>query len=148
MKLGILEADLTALKRYLYEEHGMSGLKHLRIQHNVECDRAVHRNPRSFAFTIKGSKLIHVSKELEWAGPEARIGVLLHEILHIWLPAFDDDAEIEVDEFATADLKKLGYHYADLEYFSDWSGEPKKYKAKAVEQVSAKFVEVLENYRV
>ncbi len=147
MKLKLLEDDLAALKRYLYEKHDMAGLKHIRVHHNTECDRNVKRNPRSFGFTIKGSKIIHVSKELEWAGHQARLGVLLHEILHIWLPAFDDDAEIRVDEFATTELKKLGYHYADIEYFSDWSGEIQKYKAKAVELVSMKFVEKLEEYR-
>jgi hypothetical protein len=146
MKLELLESDLKALKRYLLQNHGMD-CRGIRVTHDADCDRAVRKNPRAFAFTIKGSKLIHVSKELEWAGYEARLGVLLHEILHIWLPAFDKDAEIRVDDFATTELKSLGYHYADLNYFSDWSGKIKKYKAKAVEKVSTKFAGKLEAYR-
>ncbi len=146
MKLELLESDLIALKRYLLQNHGMD-CRGIYVKHDVECDRNIRKSPRAFAFTIKGSKLIHASKVLEWAGVQARIGVLLHEILHIWLPAMDDDAEIKVDEFATSDLKKLGYRYVDLNYFSDWSGKMKQYKAKAVEIVSMKFAEKLEEYR-
>lgn len=140
--------DLDALKRYLALEHGMGKVvRGIRLRHDADADGFNRKNPRSFGYTIKGSKVIRCASALEWAGPRARIGVILHEILHIALNAFDGDAEIKVDEFATSELGEIGYHYADLSYTSGWSGQVRHYRAKAIEQVPMEFVRKLEKYR-
>lgn len=89
------------------------------IEHSPEQDAANANDPRAFCFVTPGEGIIYCTQNLENLPDRALVGILLHEIGHIHLGAFDgDEAEVDVDEWATK-IEEAGYHYEDIVYQRD-----------------------------
>jgi len=108
----------------------------------VKCqDETNLKNPRAFCFTQRGDLSIYCARALNELPVEARVGVLLHELGHIVMDAFDgDECEVTADQFGF-DLREAGYGYKDVEYVNPISYE--LVRANSLETVSPQFVEKL-----
>lgn len=135
MRLPLTEADFESLQRYLKKKRfPVAGI---RIQHSRYADDMNTKRARSFAYTQKGQTVIYCSAAMECLEPEVRIGILLHECGHIVANAFDEYAEISVDDFCVSLVPEARYHYHDVSYVG-LSGRIRT--AKAIEVVAHKFV--------
>jgi hypothetical protein len=137
--------DLDALLSYLAETEriGSGYCDLIRIVHDPENDKNNQQDPRAFAFAISTSNVIHGSKALELICPRARLGILLHEIGHVVLNAFDGDvSEVDVDEWCMFQVAESGYRYHTLHYPSPWEAGVIR-KADNVQHVDLPFAELL-----
>lgn len=143
--LDISRADLEALKGYLEVERSIA-VRGIRLRGDKEADANNRKDPRAFAFVIGKSKVIRCARVMDWLPPNARVGILLHEILHIVLNArHGPESEVDVDEFATAELEKTGYCYKNVDYLDGPSLKTRT--AKAIECVSTAFLKRLDKYK-
>lgn len=141
MKLPKSEKDLKALLEYLVLEHSLGReLLTIKIKHSPEQDHDNELDPRSLCHVMRYDQRIFCSESLEHVPAHVRLGLLLHEITHIHLEAFDgDESEILVDEFCAYKIPESGYKYLDL--FTYWSPLlEKEVTAKNLEAVSGDFV--------
>ena len=130
--------DLERLKDFLRRDYELSsGIK---LQWDAEHDLVNRNDPRAFCYMRPNDPVIYCSAAVESLLPEARIGVLLHELGHLILAAFcGDDCEVDVDDFCMNDVRASGYHYEDVQYLSPWTNE--LVTAKNLECVSPAFLE-------
>jgi hypothetical protein len=135
MTLEKTQSDLAALKRYLSRKR--FPVVGITVQHSRLADEMNAKKARQFAYTHPVSTIIYCSAAMERISPEARSGILLHEMAHIVAHAFDKYAELDVDDFCVSMVPEAKYRYSDIIYegLSGWSR-----KAKAVEHVDHKFV--------
>jgi len=155
LRLRKAESDLHALLAYMIAEHGApeDRLLDVTILHDAEHDKENARDPRAFCFVEKERpNFIHCAKAIEELTPEARVGVLYHEIGHILLNAFHgDESEVEVDEWCLTFLPMSNYTYRDTAYLV--TGKVGKSDvawgriAKSLQSVAPGFVRVLEKYK-
>jgi hypothetical protein len=141
MKFKKTESDLKALLEYLVLEHSLGReLLKIKLKHSVEQDDYNKKDPRAFCHVARGENYIYCTQAIENVPVHVRLGLLLHEIAHIHLDAFDgDESEVPVDEFCAYKIPESGYRYLDqFVYFSPWDKAP--IQAKNLEAVSGDFV--------
>lgn len=93
-------------------------------------------DPRAFCYVTPGEVgIIHCARALNNLSDHALVGILLHELGHIELGAFNgDESEVDVDEWATA--LDVGYQYDTVTY---WNSYATAVAAKNIEVVSPEF---------
>ena len=149
------QADLDNLVAYLIARGHSTDLRGIRVSHDPVIDQVNAHNGRSFARVKEGDRQrIHVSKWIEDLPRTFRVGILLHELAHLAIPAMgqsEDDDEIKVDSWIIENLPEAGYHYEDVYYSDRGLGTDGKYPltpndpgharlARNVQCVSAEFV--------
>ncbi len=134
--------DLHCLTSYLWRAHRMRGLSRYRLRCSREHDAENDKNPRAFCSVTSGSRFISGAMALEMLPRQWRVGVLLHEIVHLYLPAIETpDPEIDVDTWISSELAESGYHYADCDYVKPWLDRKNNVvRAKALECVDKSFL--------
>jgi hypothetical protein len=132
--------DLHALGDYLVAEYGLPPkYRRIGMVWDHKLDQKNKKDPRAFCYVRDGSFLIYATGALDFVGPECRLGILLHEIGHLWL--FETKGahqEYEVDWWA-AQVPESGYHYGSHEYWSPLRGE--WVRAEPIELVKKSFVD-------
>ena len=99
-------------------------------------------NPRFLCAVHSHEWVIRCALAIERVGSQVRVGVLLHEIGHMVLPAFNGaKSEVEVDEFVLSEVPEAGYYYGDHQYFNPQ--HEGIVLAKNVEHVSENFLRQL-----
>lgn len=144
MFMDTAKADLRKLLAYLATQSATFELWPKRY-HKIKLvwvkaqDKANLKNPRAFCFTQRGDLSIYCARALNELPVEARLGVLLHEIGHIVMDAFDgDECEVTADQFGFG-IAEAGYKYKDVEYVNPLTHELAR--ANSLETVSPQFVE-------
>lgn len=147
MRLRKAQTTLAMLTEYMIIEHGVpeDRLIEIKIRHDRDHDKENRQDPRAFCFVEKDNPtVIHCANAIEDLPEEARVGVLYHEIGHIFLNAFHgDESEVDVDEWCVNFLPMSGYTYKDTCYFSFSTGQR---VAKSLQNVASSFLRVLEKY--
>jgi len=118
------ELQLRLLLDYLIAEHGLNFRKFskLCIVHSEEQDIENQKDPRVFCFVQRNTPRIYATVAMERLPADACVGVLLHEIGHLALDAFNgDDSEVDVDEWCMFTVPESNYHYRDCAYISPWA---------------------------
>jgi hypothetical protein len=141
MKLPKSEKDLQGLLDYLVTEHSLKReILNYRIKHSPEQDHDNELDPRAFCHVMKGDKNIYCSQSLEHVPVYIRLGLLLHELGHMYLGALDgDESEVKVDDWCMFKIPESGYKY--LDQFIYWSPILKTtVTANHLEAVSGDFV--------
>lgn len=139
--------ELQLLLKHLHIKHQISNRLLFRtlLQHSEEQDERNRKDPRAFCFVTEKSPTIYATLALDNLDSQTRVGVLLHEIGHLWLGAFGDaQVEVDVDEFCAMKVPESKYHYASCSYLSPWSGHA--VLAQNIERVSPEFVALIANY--
>jgi hypothetical protein len=149
MTLVRANRDLKCLKAYLATRNvvipGTVAVSY--AAHSSRQDQVNREDSRAFCYVENsGTPAIYCTKAIEWLPPEARIGVLLHEIGHLVLKAFEDDeSEVDVDEWCVTNFPEAKYAYADVTYYTlnKWGkkGEPRV--ANSLQTVSPAFVHLI-----
>lgn len=140
--------DLEKLVKYLVNEHGMTPeLLDLGLERSRTQDKHHDRSPRAFCHVEKDKWTIFCTGAMEEIPGTVRIGVLLHEIGHLVLDAFDselpDGEEVEVDSWIVLMIPEAGYTYTECEH--TWRG--KIVDALNVQTVSEDFLRRIRNVR-
>ncbi len=152
MTLVRANRDLRCLAEYLATRNIIIpfSLSSLYAVHDSRQDRANREDSRAFCYVENsGAPVVHCTKAIEWLPTEARIGVLMHEIGHLVLKAFeDDDAEVDVDEWCVTNFPEAKYAYADVTYYTlnKWGQKGEVRVAKSLQTVSPAFVRILERF--
>jgi hypothetical protein len=143
MFLPRTDEDLNRLTAYLVGRYAWpQEFLEIQAHWSTDQDQANAKSPRAFCHVLQGEMKINCARALEDVSPQVRIGVLLHELGHIYLQAFKQpDAEVQVDEFCIAAVPEAGYHYASHKYYYPHSVAP--VMAENVEHVSKNFVGLL-----
>ena len=103
--------DLVALQRFLEKRCGVL-YTDISVKWSQDEDQRNISDPRGFCHTEQGSMIISCSRALEDVDREIRLGVLIHEIGHIVLNAFDgEESEVDVDTWVIDTLPKGSYGY-------------------------------------
>jgi len=148
MRLPQTEKDLDALLNYLALTNIVEPHFSAVVLHSIRQDRDHDKDPRAFCHFCENDNTIYCSSALEHVSPPVRMGILLHEVGHLYLNAFDDPdvedgEEVDVDDWAVH-TPNAGYTYTDE--WHTWRG--KRVLARNVETVGPAFVEtVYEVYR-
>ena len=88
---------------------------------------------------------IYCTQAIEMLPPDARMGILLHEIGHIHLTAFHGDAsEVDVDEWILLNVREAKYTYADVRYRAPQSTMQRD--AKNLQRVGWNFLETIHDH--
>lgn len=87
------------------------------LEHDPEQDIRNAADPRAFCYVTPGEVgIIYCARALGNLPDRALVGILLHELGHIELGAFNgDESEVDVDEWGTG--IGVGYQYADVVYY-------------------------------
>lgn len=110
MKLDRTEFALEKLLNFLEANGLITDRQGFAIEHNEEQDALNAADPRAFCYTQPGTGIISCTKQIEFLPDRALLGILLHEIGHIELGAFNgDQSEIDVDEWCVN--TETGYQY-------------------------------------
>lgn len=106
------------------------------LEHAPEQDIRNAADPRAFCYVTPGEVgIIYCAQALNNLPDTALVGILLHELGHIELGAFNgDESEVDVDEWATA--LDVGYQYGTVAY---WNSYAASVEAKNIEVVSPEF---------
>ncbi len=144
MQLPNTQHDLDGILIYLIAKRGLPPeCQAITAKYSQEEDARNLQNPRGFCHTEQGKPEIFCSRALEDTDREVRVGILLHEIGHIMLNAFDgDESEVDVDEWVTQMTPKGAYRYfQDYTYQNSLYGEP--VTAHSVQMVTRNFLKEL-----
>ena len=143
MFLPRAEEDLLALTKYLETKGYPRSLIRIQVEWSEDADLRNRKDPRGFCHVDPNEWKIYCSRAIEDVSPAVRMGLLLHEIGHLVLDAFDgDESEVDVDAWAMSAIPEAGYHYMPVyEYFNSQIGET--VKAKNIEALCASFVKLL-----
>jgi hypothetical protein len=135
--------DLRCLVEYLITMHGYPrAFQKLVAVHDSAHDEENARDPRAFCYVKEDHWEIYCASALEDVSPEVRVGILLHEIAHLKIPAFKGAAsEIDVDSYILENFPEAGYVYADHMYWSRMRN--KEVTAKSIEHVADTFVKLI-----
>lgn len=119
MRLPKTDADLRLLSEYLVLEKEMPGfVSALKIEHDPKQDEQNQKDPRAFCY-VRPDNLgtIYCAANLEQVLPEVRMGILIHEIGHIVLDAFNgEESEVDVDAWIESEIPEAGYTYENTGY--------------------------------
>jgi len=139
--------DLRRLVAYLIRQHGYEpAYTRLQAQHAPAHDPENEHDPRVFCYVKPDRWKIFCSCAVESVSPRVRLGLLLHEIVHLRLDAFKGaGSEVDVDAYILDHLPMAGYTYADHLYRSPFTGDD--VTAKAVEHVSQVFADAIQRIR-
>jgi len=135
--------DLHRLVEYLITVHGFpKSFRRIALVHDPMHDEVHAKDARAFCYVTEHRWEIYCAAALDDVTPEVRMALLLHELVHLKLPAFSGArAEVSVDTYILETLPEAGYIYKDYSY---WSREhDKEVTAKALQCVSKKFVEAI-----
>jgi hypothetical protein len=115
---------LALLLDYLVAEKKISPkFLRLKMKHDESQDALNQTDPRAFCHVFQDRMIVYSTLALERLPADARTGVLLHEIAHLHLNAFNGaDSEVDVDEWCMFDVPESNYHYRDCFYVSPWTG--------------------------
>jgi hypothetical protein len=137
--------DLHRLTRYLAD----SGLVHHAVisidaKWSQEEDKRNIEDPRGFCHTVQDKTIIYCSRALEDVDREVRVGVLIHEIGHIVLGAFDgEESEVDVDAWVSGILKPGTYCYLQTYSYMNSLIE-EQVKAMNIQRVTTAFLRELD----
>lgn len=110
MTLVRTEFALEKLLNFLERNGLITDREGFAIEHEPEQDSLNAADPRAFCYTQPGTGVISCTQQVEFLPDRALLGILLHEIGHIELGAFEgDESEIDVDEWCVN--TELGYQY-------------------------------------
>jgi hypothetical protein len=147
MILSKASHDLNRLLDYLMEVKNLPSdrLYAVAVQHDPGHDRVNKTNPRAFCYVDRAyPSEINCTKAIEFLPPEARVGVLFHELGHIFLDAFHDDAsEVDVDAWCLLTVPEANYVYRDTPYVISEKAYMKRRVAKSLQNVSSDFLRML-----
>jgi hypothetical protein len=148
MLLPRSQEDLGIILKYLMRDKGMpvelGGVSAVWSQDN---DNMNLRDPRLFCSTEPGSTVISCSRALEDVPREVRVGVLVHEVGHIMLGAFENsDSEVDVDAWVASTLPPGSYFYLNAVKYTNSLVEDYT-EARAVECVTAAFLKLMDSVR-
>ena len=118
--------DLNILLEYLINKRGLgAAMRGIVVQYSEDADGYNIKDPRVFCFTQVNHPVIFCSRALEDVDREIRVGILIHEIGHIVLNAFEgDESEIDVDHWVVDTLPKGSYGYVhEIKYLNSARGE-------------------------
>ena len=123
MNLSQVQYELTCLAKWLIEHRELEPMfKHIHFKWAREQDDRNKKDPRSFCYVTSGTLVIYASLALADLPQVNRFGVMLHEIGHLHLRAFNgDESEVDVDEWCTFKVPESGYVYTDAEYLCPWT---------------------------
>ena len=137
MILYSAESDLERLKTVLPPE-----AYPVRIQYEPEHDEQNATDPRAFCYVSKSQWTIFCSRSIEVLEPNHRVGILLHEVYHIFKEAFDGpECEVDVDAAILEAHPDADYQYLDTVYCSPTTGAIET--APDLQWVSDSFLESL-----
>jgi hypothetical protein len=139
MNLPYASATLQRLTQYLVREHKMMpSLLRMQVRWSPEEDRRNEQDPRGFCHVVNGAWFIYCSQAIEIITPNVRVGLLLHEIGHLYIPAMSSDkSEVDVDEWILNEVAEAGYGYLP-QYRYTRNG--KLVEAHNIQTVSTEFV--------
>lgn len=135
------KADLHDLMRYLFAEENAP--LPVAVEWSEEEDQRNIRDPRGFCHTERGKNVIYCSRALEDVDREVRLGILFHEIGHIFLQAFQgEESEVDVDTWVMGMVPRGSYHYMrSYQYFNSLAGET--VEAYALQTVTNRFMGIM-----
>ena len=115
----------------------------IKLRWDKDQDERNAEKPRSFCYVRPDDPLtIYCAKTLDNVSTNVRIGILLHEIGHIQLDAFNgDECEVDVDDWVLREFPESGYTYKDHKYYNELTG--KYVIGHSLQHVSRKFLETL-----
>jgi len=145
MFLPKAQSDFDALVVLLNNTHGLGlDVGHILVLHDPKEDERNRREPRGFcSVDPNNTGAIRCAAAIEELRPEARIGILYHELGHIMLDAFEsDESEVDVDEWCAHFAPEAGYTYMDTTY---WRDLHKPVVAKSLQHVSRAFAQQVED---
>jgi hypothetical protein len=118
--------NLKNLVEYLIQHNDLSlDFRELEIVYDPDQDALNEKDPRAFCYVVQDDWKIYCTRNLEALPPEARMGILLHEIGHLHLDAFgaeegndNDEFEADVDAWILGNVPEASYTYEDVEYYA------------------------------
>lgn len=141
--------SLKALTKYLVDDREMPQvfLRSIRVNRSRPLDEDHKDDPRAFCAVEEDvPNIIFCTSAIEAVPENVRIGLLLHEIGHLLLDAFDHEIpggeEIEVDTWILKHIPEAGYTYVDCPHI--WHG--KERTALNVQTVSDAFLKKVEKH--
>lgn len=110
------------------------------LEHSPEQDVRNAADPRAFCYVTPNEVgIIYCARALDNLPDRALVGILLHELGHIELGAFNgDESEVDVDEWGTA--LGVGYEYGNATYDNPYA---QTVTAKNIEVVSPEFAAMI-----
>lgn len=147
MTLERTTEDLDALLRWLTrKKHIKPWINSIKAKHSNRQDVINESDPRVFCSVEPSKVFIYCAEALEWIEPRIRVAILLHEIGHIYLNAFEgEECEVDVDAWILENFPEAGYGYSNHRYYNQELRQD--VIAVNVEHVSASFLEGLDDYR-
>lgn len=140
--------SLKMLTKYLVDDREMPpGLLKVKAVHSHLLDYDHLNDPRAFCAVEEGiTNAIFCTDAIEKVPENVRVGLLLHEIGHLLLDAFDHEIpggeEVEVDAWILKNVPEAGYRYVDYPHV--WRG--KERTALNVQTVSDAFLKKVEKH--
>ena len=135
------QSDLFKLTQYLVDRRGfIPAIRRMNVQHSHEEDERNEDDPRGFCHVTNQSWVISCAQVIEDIRPEVRVGILLHEFFHLYLPALNgDESEVDVDSAILEQVPEAGYYYMPrYKYVNTFKG--RVVVAKNLQCVSSEFV--------
>lgn len=141
VNLPISDATILRLTDYLVLAHDcLPSLRQMRVKYSEDEDTRNQENPRGFCHVTEGEWIIYCSQVIEEVAPTVRIGLLLHEIGHLYIPAMaSEKSEVDVDTWILENIPEAGYGYLPTyKYYNSLYG--RTVTAKNIQHVSNEFV--------
>jgi hypothetical protein len=141
VNLPISNATILRLTDYLVASHNLlPSVRKMRVEYSEDEDTRNQKNPRGFCHVTEGEWIIYCSQVLEEVAPSVRVGLLLHEIGHLYIPAMSSEkSEVDVDAWILETIPEAGYGYLPTyRYYNTLYG--RTVTAKNVQHVSNEFV--------
>lgn len=140
-------SDLDAIVRWMVQAKKIKPwISSIRLKHSSRQDLVNETDPRVFCSVEPNKVFIFCSEALEWVAPRVRVGILMHEIGHIYIDAFrGDECEVDVDAWVLENFPEAEYGYANHRYYNQELDQD--VIAVNVEHVSPQFLERLDDYR-
>lgn len=109
--------DVKALIKYLRARGFSATRPHMAVPFPVHCkgeDLRHSKDPRAYCSVEPDDERIFCTQSIEDLPTRNRVGILLHEIVHIWHDAFDgDECEVDVDMWILENVPEAHYTYVD-----------------------------------
>lgn len=105
----LLDYEISAIAQFLCSKHkAPEELKTACAKITEAQNKANESNARAFCFTLvgNGDMTVYSALNLTMLPAEARFGVIVHELMHLWLQSGN---EVTVDEHCVA--LDIGYQY-------------------------------------
>ncbi|NDQ58584.1 MAG: hypothetical protein GZ088_16070 [Acidipila sp.] len=138
-----VEVLLEKLAQYLVEEHDLrKSLLKVRVIHCSGEDKRNDTDPRGFCHVQSDEWNIYCAAQLEFMPDPVTVGLLLHEIGHIYIPALKGpESEVDVDAWILETVPESDYYYIpDATYLRHLGKSGNLVRAKNLQSVSMRFV--------